>query len=151
MVFGWIAKKVIGGLFGGPALEMASTVVNGWMDRKKVKAETKTKIELARQEVLTKQATADIDWDMTMAKASKDSWKDEYWTVIVSIPLIGGFVPSWAPYILDGFAVLAQMPVYYQGFVGVAFAAAFGRNEAINIAKRWSGAQAVGSKLKKGS
>jgi len=69
----------------------------------------------------------EIDWDMMAMKNSALSWKDEYWTIVLSIPAIGGFIPFMAPYIEAGFIALGGMPVWYQGAFGLAIAAAFGK------------------------
>jgi hypothetical protein len=55
---------------------------------------------------------ADADWETQQASASQTSWKDEWFSVILSLPLIG--------------AVLETMPDYYKGFLGAAIAASFG-------------------------
>jgi hypothetical protein len=128
----------IANLLMGPVFKTVGKVVGGWLERKQIKAEAATKIELARQEVITAQATADINWDQTMAEASKESWKDEFWTIILAVPAIFAFVPGMTDYILQGFVVLDQMPMYYKGFLGTAIAAAFGRNEVVQLTKRWT-------------
>tara|TARA_E500000318_G_scaffold107309_1_gene116419 strand:- start:546 stop:893 length:348 start_codon:yes stop_codon:yes gene_type:complete len=68
----------------------------------------------------------DAEWDITQAKGSQSSWKDEWFAVILSLPLIGAFIPGLVPYIQEGFIVLAQMPDYYKGFLAAAIAASFG-------------------------
>jgi len=60
------------------------------------------------------------------AKGSMSSWKDEWFVVILSIPMIGAFIPDLVPYIQRGFEVLETMPDYYKGFLGAAIAASFG-------------------------
>lgn len=137
MILRWIAKKVVGGLFGDKIVGSLAGAVDGWVERGKIKEETKTAIALAKQKVLTTQATADITWDQTMAEGSKDSWKDEYWTIILSIPMIGAFIPGMSVHVLNGFDVLSQTPEGYLTFLGVAIAAAFGRSEVIKVARKW--------------
>jgi len=129
---GWLAK-----LFVGPVFDTLGSVVGGWLERKKIAAVTETTIALKKQEVITSQATADITWDQTMADGSKDSWKDEYWTIILSIPMIGAFIPGMDVYVLNGFTVLASTPDEYKIFLGTAIAAAFGRSELIKITRKW--------------
>ena len=69
---------------------------------------------------------ADADWETQQASASQTSWKDEWFSVILSLPLIGAFIPSMVPYVEQGFIVLETMPAYYKGFLGAAIAASFG-------------------------
>ena len=54
------------------------------------KAETGAKVAKARAEavIMEKKATGEIDWDITQAKASEGSWKDEWLTVVFTLPLI---------------------------------------------------------------
>ena len=127
----------IANLVAGPIFKTIGSVVNGWMERKRINAATKTTILLKKQEVITAQATADISWDQIMAKGSAESWKDEMWTVILAIPMVLAFVPGMDAHIQNGFMVLDQTPEYYKVFLGTAIAAAFGRSELIKIATKW--------------
>jgi hypothetical protein len=68
----------------------------------------------------------DIDWSITQAKASTTSWKDEYWTIVVSIPAIMSFVPGMSPYVVQGFDALSHTPEWYQQVLLIAIGAAFG-------------------------
>ena len=109
-----------------PLLGVASEVVGGIVATKKAKAEQKlTKIK-AETELMTKQIAGEIDWDVEAVKGKKDSWADEFLTIILSIPLILAFFPGMSHYILQGFEVLDAMPNYYKGFVGAMIGAAFG-------------------------
>jgi len=117
-------------------IKLIGSPITGWVDRKKVALEQKNRIQTAKVNSTIRKIDADVDWDKTMAEGSKDSWKDEYWTIILSIPLILCFIPHLAPYVLDGFEVLNQCPEWYVISVGVAIAAAFGRNEVINWMKK---------------
>lgn len=69
---------------------------------------------------------ADIQWASTMAEASKDSWKDEWFTLVLSIPAIMAFVPGLAPYVELGFHALSTTPEWYQYSLLVAIGASFG-------------------------
>ena len=44
--------------------------------------------------IMEKKATGEIDWDLEMAKGSQSSWKDEWLTILFSIPLILAFIPG---------------------------------------------------------
>jgi hypothetical protein len=61
-----------------------------------------------------------------LAEGMKHSWKDEYWTVVLSIPAIASFCPDAAPHIAQGFLVLEEMPEFYQYWLGICVLTAFG-------------------------
>ena len=43
----------------------------------------KTAIQKANAEIKLKQATGEMDWEQAAIEASKDSWKDELWTIVL--------------------------------------------------------------------
>ena len=96
-----------------------ANLVGGWLQGKR-------DIQKAKQERETKALTHEANWDTVQAEASKDSWKDEWLTILVSIPMILAFVPSMVPYVREGFEVLETMPQWYQALVALVFAASFG-------------------------
>ena len=73
-------------------------------------------------------ATSEADWERIMAQGSQNSWKDEWLTILFSVPLILCFLPfSWAEEaVQNGFAALESMPDWYQYTLGVIVAASFG-------------------------
>lgn len=102
------------------------------MERKLVESKGKVTVAVAaaeaQAEIQVALATSNIEWEKTMAEGSKSSWKDEYWTIILSIPFILVFIPPFVPYLEKGFNVLAQVPEWYAISVGLAISAAFGKN-----------------------
>lgn len=72
------------------------------------------------------------EWERVQAENGRHSWKDEYWTIILSIPAIMGFIPDLAQYVTAGFFALSQMPDFYQYWLGVAVLTSFG----VRIVKR---------------
>lgn len=106
-------------------------------DMKLAKQNTELQIELKKQEILTEQSTSEIKWDQTMAENSATSWKDEFWTVLLAIPVVLVFIPDMAPYISEGFKVLQNdVPDWYKLALGTAIAAAFGRHELVKWMKK---------------
>lgn len=108
--------------------EPIKEIVGGWQKRKTVKlagdikiAEAKTNAHIKKIE--TGQA-ADIAWEKTSIENS--SWKDEFWTIILSIPMILCFIPGFEGYVVMGFAALENVPDWYQYAVGIAISSAFG-------------------------
>ena len=110
----------------GPITQLAGTWLEGKVETKK--AQTASKVATAKAEavIMEKKATGEIDWDLEMARGSQTSWKDEWLTILFSIPCILAFFPSMVPVVMNGFAALDAMPEWYKGFLGAAVAASFG-------------------------
>lgn len=96
-------------------------------------AETQSKVVIAekRAEAAAKievaEATAEINWDLVHAEGSKDSWKDEFWTILLAIPIVMCFTPWFQDDVAAGFVVLEEsVPDWYIVAVGTAIGAAFG-------------------------
>lgn len=94
-------------------------LAGGWMKNKQEKQVLKHQKEL---EVISSTS----NWEELQAQNSGHSWKDEWFTVILSVPLIGAFIPEMVPHIGAGFEVLVAMPDFYKAFLGSAIAASFG-------------------------
>ena len=105
---------IIGDLIG-----LGKTWIEGKQKKEQAKAE-------AEAQVMVNAASSRADWEALQAKASAESWKDEYWTVVLSIPAIMCFHPDGAEAAKAGFAALSEMPEYYQWFLSVAIGASFG-------------------------
>lgn len=67
---------------------------------------------------------ADATWEIEQIRAS--GWKDEYVLLVLSIPLVGCFIPGMDTYVAAGFKALENTPSWYQFLVPVIFAACFG-------------------------
>jgi hypothetical protein len=110
----------------GPLSDLASTWLSGKVEEKKAQSATKVAMAQAEAVVMQKKATGEIDWDLEMAKGSQSSWKDEWLTILFSIPLFLAFVPGLEEVVANGFARLNEMPEWYQYSLGVIVAASFG-------------------------
>ena len=109
-----------------PLLGVASDAIGGYMETKKAKAKQKlVKIE-AETEIVKQQIKGEVDWDLEAIKGSKESWKDEYLTILFSIPLLLCFLPFTVEYVERGFAALAMTPDWYKYTLGVIVSASFG-------------------------
>ena len=109
-----------------PLLGVASDAIGGYMETKKAKAKQKlVKIE-AETEIVKQQIKGEVDWDLEAIKGSKDSWKDEYLTILFRIPLLLCFLPFTVEYVERGFAALAMTPDWYKYTLGVIVSASFG-------------------------
>jgi len=111
----------------GPVAELAGTWLKGSVETSKAKTEAKVAQAKAEATIMEKKATGEIDWDLKMADATASSWKDEWLTLLFSIPLILVFCGDWGRGIVaDGFAALETMPTWYQYTLGTIVAAFFG-------------------------
>ena len=110
----------------GPIADLAGTWLSGKVEEKKAQSTTKVAKAQAEAIVMQKKATGEIDWDLEMAKGSQTSWKDEWLTILFSIPLILAFIPGMEDLVRNGFQQLEQMPEWYQYSLGVIVAASFG-------------------------
>jgi len=89
--------------------------------------DSKTQLKLTEAEIKKKQLTGEIDWDIEAIKATQNSWKDEWITLLFSIPLILAFCGDWGNQIVqDGFTALEAMPTWYQVSLGGIVSASIG-------------------------
>ena len=97
----------------------------------KNKAEEKQAVHERKLEVIKHES----NWDNIQASNADNSWKDEYFTILLSIPMILAFIPEAVPVVQEGFRVLEGMPEFYKAFLGAAVAASFG----IRALSKWGG------------
>ena len=109
----------------GPALELGKDFLKG-------KAEEKKAIQQRKINAIQN----DADWENKMADATSNSWKDEFWSIILALPIIA-VVYSVAiddVSIIDrgneGFAALNGLPEWYQYLLFIAVSASFGLKSA---------------------
>ena len=105
---------------------VASDAIGGYVETKKAKAKQKLVQIEAETTIMEKQIAGEIDWDVTAQKNSSGSWKDEYLTILFSIPLLLCFVPFTVEYVERGFEALAMTPDWYKYTLGVIVSASFG-------------------------
>ena len=105
----------------GPIAGLAQT----WMSNRQEQSQAK---HVAKMQVIQNTAT----WEQHMARASTNSWKDEWFTVILSTPVLA---IMWGVGMnnLDiiervgmAFAELDRLPEWYQYLLYVAVTASFG-------------------------
>jgi hypothetical protein len=105
----------------GPITDMVGSYMNNKAEEKQAKHQAKmTAIE------------NDADWEAKMADASSSSWKDEWFTILLSLPLllIGYAVTVDDIMIIErvkaGFQALEELPEFYQYLLFIAVSASFG-------------------------
>ena len=87
----------------------------------------KTAVQKAEAQIRMKEATGEIDWELAAIRATQSSWKDEWLTILFSLPLVLCFCGDWGRQIVtDGFIALQNMPDWYQVSLGAIVAASFG-------------------------
>ena len=112
-------------------------IASAWMRNKVEQTKAKGALNVAMEQRKTKMATGEIDWDQTMAEASKDSWKDEWLVLLFSVPLILAFCGDWGRAIVEsGFQALETAPEWYRYTLGVIVAASFGFRGATKFFKK---------------
>jgi hypothetical protein len=102
-----------------PILTGILSLGSEWFKRRGEKQQAKHERDLAK-------LSHEQEWDITQAQNAGSSWKDEWFVIVLSIPMIGAFIPGMVPMIQEGFVVLSTMPDYYKAFLGSAIAASFG-------------------------
>jgi hypothetical protein len=111
----------------GPLTELAG----GWLEGKADAASAAANLKLVEAEakatIMKSAATSEAEWEKIMAQGSQSSWKDEWLTILFSVPLVLCFTGEWGRQtVSDGFAALESMPEWYQYTLGVIVAASFG-------------------------
>tara|TARA_R100000655_G_scaffold106802_1_gene156440 strand:+ start:906 stop:1289 length:384 start_codon:yes stop_codon:yes gene_type:complete len=117
----------------GPIANLAGTFLQGQLEKTRANTEVKVATAKAKAAVLEKQVTGEIEWDVEAIKGSTGSWKDEWLTVLFSIPLILAFIPGMGDLVMNGFEQLSEMPEWYQYSLGVIVAASFGVRSASKL------------------
>lgn len=126
---------MIGALLG-PIAGLAGTWLEGRVEEKKAKTAMKVAESEARAKVMVEAATHESGWERIMAEGTKGSWKDEYLTIIFSIPMILAFIPGMEEVVQRGFQQLEAMPEWYQYALGCVVAASFGIRGATKLFKK---------------
>lgn len=88
--------------------------------------DSKTQIKITEAEIKKKQLTGEIDWEQSAIEASKESWKDELWTIVFVAILLANFIPSMQDVMAVGFANLETTPLWVQWGMYASIAASFG-------------------------
>jgi len=118
----------------GPIAGLAKT----WLNNKHEQSQAK---HVAKMEVIKNTAT----WEQEMAAASATSWKDEWFTVVLSMPLLAvcyGVAMddlSIMQRVGMAFTELDKLPDYYQYLLYVAVTASFGIRGADKLMKMKGG------------
>jgi|TARA_Y100000401_G_scaffold55126_1_gene43467 hypothetical protein len=124
MAWGFLVKPLLG---------VVGDVVKGVVDTRKAKSQQKIVAIQAETSLMEKKIRGELDWDIQAQKNSSSSWKDEYLTIVFSIPLILCFYPPTVEYVIMGFEALSKCPEWYFYTLGIIVSASFGIKGATKI------------------
>ena len=114
----------------GPVTNLAGT----WMKNRHEQSQAKHQ---AKMQVIQNTAT----WEDKMADASSSSWKDEFWTLVLAVPI---FMVGYAVAFDDiaimgrvhaGFDALSNLPDWYQYLLFIGVSASYGIRGADKLMK----------------
>ncbi len=110
-----------------PLTELAGGWLKGKADKQAAEAKLKLTEAEAKAKIMLSKETSVADWERIMAQGSQTSWKDEWLTILFSIPLVLVFLgDTGRDIVANGFSALETMPDWYQYTLGVIVAASFG-------------------------
>ena len=112
-----------------PILTSLISLGGTWMEGKQKQAEAQSAaaivgiqaqadIQKAKAISATRMAESgqaqDFDLDKIAMEQMAKSWKDEFLLIVFLTPMIMAFIPSLAPYLLNGFEIIDKMPEWYR-------------------------------------
>ena len=105
----------------GPIADIGKTFLNNRAEEKQAKHQAKMSV-----------IQSDANWEAKMADASSSSLKDEFWTIILAIPIfmVGYAIIAGDMSIVDrtkqAFQTLDELPEWYQYLLFIAISSSFG-------------------------
>lgn len=105
----------------GPVADLATGFLKNKAEEKQAKHEAKMSV-----------IQNDADWESKMADASSNSWKDEFWTIVLAIPvfMVGYAIAANDVTIIarvsTAFDALSKLPEWYQYLLFIAISSSFG-------------------------
>jgi len=105
----------------GPVTELVGGVIKN-----------RQEIGKAKQTAKLEKIKSGAEWESKMAAASGASWKDEFWTVVLAVPvfMVGYAIAMNDTSVIErvelGFEALNSLPEWYQYLLFLAVSASFG-------------------------
>ena len=96
------------------------------------RSQTKQIKAMAEQKHYEKMMQGEIQYEVAKQNAMDNSWRDEWFTILLSLPLIIVFLsiflnkPDWIIKLKEGFETLNQLPDWYIYALLAAIASSFG-------------------------
>ena len=104
----------------GPIISMAGDHFEGQRKIKLAKVEAKIAL-------IQGQSDHENAWENQAIRNAQTSWKDEYFTIILTLPIVACFFPYTAPHAAEGFRILLEVaPEWLIMLVGVMVLTSFG-------------------------
>ena len=117
---------MIGALLG-PIGDIASTWLKGRNEKIRAEAETKIAQVKSKAIIAQKQATGEIELQQSLTEQMGDSWKDEFWTIVIGGILICCFLPFTKDYVKKGFEFLStSTPDWFTHIILISVSASYG-------------------------
>jgi hypothetical protein len=110
----------------GPVANLAGSWLQGKADKNAAAAELKLTEAKAKAQILLSEKTSVADWERIMAENSGGSWKDEFFVIVLSVPMVLCFIPGMEGVVHHGFQQLQQAPDWYMHALLIAISASFG-------------------------
>ena len=107
--------------FLGPVADLGKTFLNNKAEKSKAKHEQQLQV-----------IKNGAEWESKMADASASSWKDEFWTCVLALPLLAIFwgVMTDNTDVIErvrlGFQVMSELDDWYTYLLFLAISASFG-------------------------
>ncbi len=120
-----------------PVVSIIKEPLVEWQKRKTLKVEQVDKALQREHDLNLKKIDVNMElakqgqkieatWDSTAQKQMTASWKDEWFVLLFSIPLVLSFIPQYQDEVLEGFRVLSKTPDWYIYLVFGIVSATFG-------------------------
>lgn len=120
-----------------PIVNVVKEPIVEWQKRKTIEVENESKERDRQHELnlkkidiafeLAKQGQQiEADWDTNAQQDMKTSWKDEFYVILFSVPLVMAFIPDMQDIVLKGFETLNKTPDWYMLLVTGIVASVFG-------------------------
>ena len=115
------------GAFLGPIGDIASTRIKGRNEKIRAEAETKIAQVKSKAVIAQKQATGEIELQQSLTEQMGDSWKDEFWTILIGGILLCCFLPFTQDYVKKGFEFLnTSTPEWFTHIILISVSASYG-------------------------
>lgn len=126
---------------GGQMVENMKNVSAAKADLESKKQSLLAELELTKLQSQVEKVKTDGSWELSQSEASSHSWKDEWWTLIISLPMVlitispivdvfmatGPYIPgSLAKAALEAAKAFDAFPDWYISVCYIAIGAAFG-------------------------
>lgn len=112
-------------LIAGAPVELAARSYAEYLKKRTRELELEDAKHARRLQVISEGRVNEATWNLKSIENS--GWKDEWLTILLSLPLIFVFGPDAVQeQVREGFQVLQTLPAWYQAGVGTMIASAFG-------------------------